>query len=56
MAGQMGNVRCTVQNQEIIRIDTERNLLLVKGPVPGAPAGDVMVLPAVKKSTAKAKE
>jgi large subunit ribosomal protein L3 len=48
MAGQMGNVKCTVQNLEIARIDTERNLLLIKGAVPGAPGGDVIVTPAVK--------
>lgn len=48
MAGQMGNVKCTVQNLEIARIDTERNLLLIKGAIPGAPGGDVIVTPAVK--------
>ena len=49
MAGQMGNVKCTVQNQELVKVDLERNLLLVKGTVPGAPGGMVMVKPAVKK-------
>ncbi len=48
MAGQMGNVRTTVQNLEIVRIDAERNLLMLKGAVPGAPNGDVIVCPAVK--------
>ncbi len=48
MAGQMGNVRTTVQNLEIVKIDVERNLLLLKGAVPGAPGGDVIVRPAVK--------
>ena len=48
MAGQMGNVRVTTQNLEIVRVDAERNLLLIKGAVPGAPGGDVVVLPAVK--------
>ncbi len=48
MAGQMGNVRRTVPNLEIVRVDAERNLLLVKGGVPGAPGGRVIVHPAVK--------
>ncbi|MCZ6475975.1 MAG: 50S ribosomal protein L3 [Gammaproteobacteria bacterium] len=48
MAGQMGNVRRTVSNLEIVRVDAERNLLLVKGGVPGAPGGHVIVSPAVK--------
>ncbi|GLS25827.1 50S ribosomal protein L3 [Marinibactrum halimedae] len=48
MAGQMGNVRKTVQNLEVVRVDAERNLLLVKGAVPGAPGTDVIVRPAVK--------
>ena len=48
MAGQMGNVRRTVPNLEIVRVDAERNLLLVKGGVPGAPGGHVIVRPAVK--------
>lgn len=48
MAGQMGNKRCTVQNLEIVKVDAERNLLLIKGSVPGAPSGRVFVKPAVK--------
>ncbi|QTH62848.1 50S ribosomal protein L3 [Psychrosphaera ytuae] len=48
MAGQMGNVRTTTQNLELVRVDAERNLLLVKGAVPGAIGGDVIVKPAVK--------
>ncbi|GIX31533.1 MAG: 50S ribosomal protein L3 [Porticoccaceae bacterium] len=48
MAGHMGAERVTVQNLEVIRVDVERNLLLVKGAVPGAPGGDVIVRPAVK--------
>ncbi len=48
MPGQMGNVRRTVPNLEIIRVDAERNLLLVKGGVPGAPGRHVIVRPAVK--------
>ena len=48
MAGQYGNVKSTVQNLEIIRVDTERQLLLVKGAVPGAVNSDVVVRPSVK--------
>ena len=48
MAGQMGNERVTTQNLEVVRVDTERNLLLIKGAVPGAAGGHVMVRPAVK--------
>lgn len=48
MAGHMGSERVTTQNLEIIRVDTARNLLLIKGAVPGAPGGDVLVRPAVK--------
>jgi large subunit ribosomal protein L3 len=48
MAGQMGNVRCTALNLQVVRVDTERNLLLVRGAVPGASGGDVVVSPSVK--------
>jgi large subunit ribosomal protein L3 len=48
MAGHMGAEQCTTQNLEVIRVDAERNLLLIKGAVPGAPGGDVVVRPAVK--------
>lgn len=48
MAGHMGAERVTVQNLEVVRVDVERNLLLIKGAVPGAPGGDVIVCPAVK--------
>lgn len=53
MCGHMGAERVTTQNLEIVKIDAERNLLLIKGAVPGAPGGNVMVRPAVK-SAAKA--
>lgn len=49
MAGQMGNVKRTVQNQKIIKVDAERNLLLIRGSVPGAPGGTVVITAAVKK-------
>jgi large subunit ribosomal protein L3 len=48
MAGHLGNVRKTTQNLEVVRVDAERNLLLVKGAVPGSAGGDVIVSPAVK--------
>jgi large subunit ribosomal protein L3 len=48
MAGHMGNVRTTNENLEVVRVDIERNLLLVKGAVPGAKGGDLMVRPAIK--------
>ncbi len=48
MAGQMGDERVTTQNLEVVRVDAERNLLLIKGAVPGAAGGAVMVRPAVK--------
>lgn len=54
MAGHMGHVKTTVQNQEIVRVDTERHLLFVSGAVPGAPGSNVIVLPAIKvKNKAK---
>lgn len=49
MAGHMGNVRRTIQNLEVVRVDSEKNLILIKGAVPGAPGEDVIVRPAVKK-------
>ena len=48
MAGHMGDERVTTQNLEVIRVDEERNLLLIKGAVPGAAGGIVMVRPSVK--------
>jgi len=48
MAGHMGAERVTTQNLEIVRVDSERNLLLIRGPVPGAPGGHVLVRPSVK--------
>lgn len=48
MAGHMGDENVTVQTLEVVRVDVERNLLLIKGAVPGAPGGDVVVRPAEK--------
>jgi large subunit ribosomal protein L3 len=51
MAGQMGNVRHTTQSLEVIRVDMENNLLLIKGAVPGATGSNVIVRAAVKTKT-----
>ena len=48
MAGQMGNVRQTTQSLEVIRVDLDNNLLLIKGALPGATGSNVVVRPAVK--------
>ena len=54
MAGQMGNVRHTTQSLEVVRVDMENNLLLIKGALPGATGSNVIVRPAVKtKNKAK---
>jgi large subunit ribosomal protein L3 len=49
MAGQLGNVNRCQQNLEVVRVDAERNLLLVKGGVPGPAGGRLIVLPSVKQ-------
>ncbi len=48
MAGHMGSERVTIQSLEVVRVDVERSLLLVKGAVPGANGGDLIVRPSVK--------
>jgi len=48
MSGHMGAEQVTTQNLEIVRVDAERNLLLIKGAVTGAPGGNIIVRPAVK--------
>ena len=53
MAGQMGNERVTVLNLEVVRADAERNLLLLRGAIPGPEGGLVMVRSAVKAPAAK---
>ena len=50
MAGHMGNAKRTAQNLEVVRVDVERNLVLVKGAVPGAAGGTLIVRPAVKSA------
>ena len=54
MAGHMGDARTTLQNLEVVRVDAERNLLLIKGGVPGATGSDVIVRPAIKTKKAGA--
>lgn len=48
MSGHMGAERSTTQNLKVVRVDAERNILLIKGAVPGSKGGDVIVCPAVK--------
>jgi large subunit ribosomal protein L3 len=48
MSGHLGDARRTIQNLEVVRIDAERNLILIRGAVPGASNGDVLVRPSVK--------
>lgn len=55
MSGHMGDVTRTVQNLDIVRVDAERGLLLVKGAVPGHKNSDVVVLPAIKMTVKGAK-
>jgi large subunit ribosomal protein L3 len=50
MSGHMGNVQRTIQNLVVVRVDSERNLLLIRGAVPGSKGGRVIVRPAVKKN------
>jgi large subunit ribosomal protein L3 len=53
MSGRLGNTRTTVQNLRVVRIDTERNLILIAGSVPGAKSGDVIIRPTVKARAVK---
>lgn len=56
MAGHMGVRRRTIENLQVVRVDTERNLLLIRGAVPGAPGGQVIVRPSVKAAARAAKK
>jgi len=49
----LGDVTVTTQNLEIVRVDAERNLLLIKGAIPGSKGGDVVVRPAIKAKLQK---
>jgi large subunit ribosomal protein L3 len=55
MPGHLGAVTVTTQNLEVVRVDAERNLLLIKGAIPGAKGGDVVVRPAIKAKATKAR-
>jgi large subunit ribosomal protein L3 len=55
MPGHLGTVKVTTQNLEVVRVDAERNLLLIKGAIPGAKGGDVVVRPAIKAKATKAR-
>jgi large subunit ribosomal protein L3 len=48
MSGHMGDVRRTIENLQVVEVDAARNLLLIRGAVPGAPGGEVIVRPSVK--------
>ena len=48
MAGHLGHVKQTIQNLEVAAVDNEKSLLLVKGAIPGAPGGNVIIHPAIK--------
>ncbi len=56
MAGQLGNKRCTIQSLEVIRVESERNLLILKGSIPGAPGGEVFIQSAVRMKNKENKE
>lgn len=56
MAGRMGNERRTIENLQVVRVDAERNLLLIRGAVPGAPGGQVIVRPSVKAARLAARK
>jgi large subunit ribosomal protein L3 len=51
MAGQMGNVNRCQQGLEVVRVDTERNLILVRGGVPGPSGGRVVIVPSIKQKS-----
>lgn len=56
MSGHMGVQRRTIENLEVVRVDAERNLLLIRGAVPGAPGGQVIVRPSVKAAAQAARK
>ncbi len=53
MSGQMGNEKVTTQGLEIIQIDAENNLIMIKGAIPGATGADVIISPAIKVKTSR---
>jgi large subunit ribosomal protein L3 len=56
MSGHMGSVRRTTENLRVVEVDSTRNLLLIRGAVPGAPGGQVIVRPSVKAGRRAAKK
>lgn len=56
MSGHMGNLRRTIENLRVVEVDAARNLLLVRGAVPGAPGGEVIVRPSVKAARRAARK
>ena len=56
MSGHMGMQRRTIENLQVVRVDAERNLLLIRGAVPGAPGGEVIVRPSIKAVARAAKK
>ena len=50
MSGQMGNIKSTTQNLTVVSVDVDKNLLLIKGAVPGCPGGDIIIRPAIKEN------
>jgi large subunit ribosomal protein L3 len=53
MSGHLGDDTRTVQNLDVVRVDAERGLLMVKGAVPGYPGADIVVRPAIKAPAKK---
>ncbi len=49
MCGHLGDVRRTIQNQQIIKIDKDKHLILIQGAIPGSPDGVVFIMPSIKK-------
>jgi large subunit ribosomal protein L3 len=56
MSGHMGNVRRTIENLKVVEVDAERNLLLIRGAIPGSPGGQVIVRPSVKAARRAARK
>jgi large subunit ribosomal protein L3 len=56
MSGHMGDLRRTIENLKVVEVDAARNLLLVRGAVPGAPGGKVIVRPSVKAARRAARK
>ena len=53
MAGHLGDAKRIVQSQKIVKIDSERNLIMIRGGIPGAPGRHVVIMPAVKAKRGK---